>query len=131
MSSIYNEIWAADLKENGVPAILIPTDTTTARDNGYVVVNESSTFNKDTRILRQVDIPDSKKKTYDLCARLFDNYELRSNDVEVETTEEAQEIDDFIKMPFMTRPRCEWHDSIRGLNPHGPRVEGFHQNQVV
>ena len=127
-SSIYQEIWTADQKENGVPAILPSTDTTSRRDSGYAIVNEPEKFDKDTRIVEEVYIPDNKKRTYDLCEKLFDNYNIRPDIAETETNEEVEEMNDFINAIKDTAPMRvareyidsnlsdqEWFDYIKSV----------------
>uniref|UniRef100_A0A7S4USH3 EndoU domain-containing protein n=1 Tax=Ditylum brightwellii TaxID=49249 RepID=A0A7S4USH3_9STRA len=109
--TIYQAIWNADQQQNGVPAILqSDADVSTSlKDNsrGYVIVNEAEDFTKDTKVLSEVLIPETKKKTYDLCENLFNNYVLkssRSEDTETETPEETVEINTFITAIIDTEP---------------------------
>ena len=123
--SVYQEIWTADQNENGVPAIL-PSDKTTPRDKGYVIVNETPDFDKDTKVLPDAFIPDDKKRTYDLCEKLYNNYFIRESDREVVTSKEDREVDDFINAIKDTDPMAvarkyidpnltdqEWFTSIK------------------
>lgn len=102
-TTIYQKIWTADQSENGVPAIL-PGDVSTPRDKGYVIVDESTPFNEDTRVLREVFIPDEKKRTYELCEKLYNNYNIRPSIKETETAEEEKEIEEFINAIKDTAP---------------------------
>ncbi len=124
-ATIYQKIWTADQSENGVPAIL-PGDVSTPRDKGYVIVDESTPFNEDTRVLPEVFIPDEKKRTYELCEKLYNNYNIRPSIRETETAEEREEIDEFINAIKDTAPMKiarqfidpnltdqEWFDSIK------------------
>ena len=101
--SIYQEIWDADQADNGIPA-LRQADSRFKDDKvGYAIVDETSD-NRDARVISQVFIPDSKRQTYDLCDRLFDNYALDPGIREVVTDEEATEEREFIKEIIPTKP---------------------------
>ncbi len=78
-ANVYQDIWDADQALNGVPAIL-PSDPRDEK-RGYVVVDEPrgnfrENSNPDKKILAKVVISDSKRATYDLVQKLFDNYTL-------------------------------------------------------
>jgi len=90
-SSIYEDTWTADQDENGFPAIL-PSDTTTPRDKGYVIVNESTNFDKDTRLLQEVFIPNGTKKTDKECVSLLSFYEADCGKNEFLTCDQDEDI---------------------------------------
>ena len=101
---VYQDIWDADQSLHGVPAILpgAPRD----KKRGYVVVNEpTSSTNKDHAVISEVEIPASKRATYDLVKKLFDNYTLDMSKPETQQTpEERKEIATFIDAIKDTAP---------------------------
>lgn len=101
--SVYQDIWDADQATNGLPAVR-PGEPR-SDDQGFVAVDErTEPVAGDHRVLTEVVIPDSKRETYDLCGRLFNNYTLDPGVRELVTVEETQEEKDFI-------------DAIVGLPP--------------
>lgn len=102
--SIYQEIWNADQQQNGIPAIR-KSDLLSLKDEsiGFAVIDEEAS-GKDVRVISEVVIPDSKRKTYDLCVSLFDNYILDPGLRENITTEESIEEREFIKAIIPTKP---------------------------
>lgn len=103
MNDIYQQIWDADQLESGVPPLL---DTQQGDPSlGYVKVN-SNLGNSDhsLKVLTDVNIPDTKHRTYSLCRELFDNYALRERDQENETPEEREEIHDLVHAMVDTAP---------------------------
>ncbi|GAB1856017.1 lamin tail domain-containing protein [Flavobacteriaceae bacterium MHTCC 0001] len=103
MKDIYQRIWDADQAQNGITPILENQEGDS--NKGYVKVSENlESTDDDLRVLTDVVIPESKKKTYDLCKKLFDNYSLSEKDEEFDTPEERQEIHDFISAIIETAP---------------------------
>lgn len=104
MTGIYQEIWNADQSQNGVEAIL--DSEVGSEEQGYVKVNSQldKTSDPDLRVLTKVHIPESKKNTYELCRRLFNNYTLAEPMPEFETPEERREIHDFVSAITETEP---------------------------
>lgn len=102
--SIYQEIWDADQQENGIPA-LRKKDQLQFKDEsiGYAIVDEEVS-GTDVRVISEVVIPDAKRSTYELCARLFDNYTLDPGLRDDITTEESIEEREFIKAIIPTKP---------------------------
>ena len=102
--SIYQEIWDADQQENGIPA-LRKKDQLQFKDEsiGYAIVDEEAS-GTDVRVISEVVIPDAKRPTYELCARLFDNYTLDPGLRDDITTEESIEEREFIKAIIPTKP---------------------------
>lgn len=95
MENIYQNIWNADQTGNGIPAMR-PGEALN-EDVGYVIVDERTTsVGSDHRVLEKVNIPASKKTTYALCEKLFDNYALERSAGETVRFEETQEELDFI-----------------------------------
>ena len=96
MSNIYQEIWDADQSESGIVAVLDTTDTN-ALTQGFVKVNSKlNSEDRDLRVLPEVIIPDHKRRTYDLCRTLFDNYALRERDQDLDTEQEREEVHDLV-----------------------------------
>jgi poly(U)-specific endoribonuclease len=87
---IWQRIWDADQAERGIPAILAgePGDAAT----GFVRVDERAVAAPSHRLFAEVQIPEEKRLTYDLCRTLFENYRLDQTKGETTTPEEAQEI---------------------------------------
>lgn len=131
--NIYQLIWNDDQEGNGVRPVLSRDDLTDLerdiedKENGYIVVSwpDEKDTSTDHRILAEAKIPD-KDQTYDKCKALFDNYELDKNDREIETSQEKEEIKDFIDSikdkPPMKRARSyldpklsdeDWFDLIK------------------
>ena len=111
MSDIYQQIWDADQSESGVRPIL-DADSGDAAD-GYVKVNSDlDAANQELRVLTEVEIPDSKRRTYDLCRALFDNYALAEKDEEVETAEEREEVHDLVHAMVDTAPMQAARDYV-------------------
>jgi poly(U)-specific endoribonuclease len=94
-TEIYQEVWDADQDTNGIPA-LRPGDTK-SESTGYVVVDERDTsVPGDHKVLAEVQIPESKRETYRLCEKLFNNYTLDPGIREQVRVEETQEEMDFV-----------------------------------
>jgi poly(U)-specific endoribonuclease len=87
---IWQRIWDADQAERGIPAILMgePGDPAT----GFVRIDEDPDALPEHRLFAEVQIPEHKRLTYDLCRSLFDNYRLDQTKAEDTTPVEAQEI---------------------------------------
>jgi hypothetical protein len=101
--SIYQEIWDADQAGNGIPALRQADSQLKDETVGYVIVNETDD-DREARVLSEVLIPDSKRTTYALCDRLFDNYALDPGIRELVTDEEATEEREFIRAILPTQP---------------------------
>ena len=100
---IYQKIWNADQSESGI----VPMLDTEAGDSatGYVKVNSKlDSQDKSLRALPEVIIPESKRRTYDLCRELFDNFALPERDEENDTPEEREEVHDLVHAMVDTAP---------------------------
>lgn len=99
--NIYQEIWHADMKNNGIPPIL----TTENGDisEGYVIVDIEGN-NSEHHILKEVVIPPKKTLSYQLVERLFDNYSLNQKHKEKNTLAESKEVEDFLIMAVNSNP---------------------------
>lgn len=103
MTDIYQRIWDADQSESGIRPIL----DTAAGDpsTGFVKVNSNlDSTDRELRVLTEAVIPESKRRTYDLCRALFDNYALPERDEELETPEEREEVHDLVQAMVDTAP---------------------------
>jgi len=100
---IYQKIWNADQSESGI----VPMLDTESGDStiGYVKVNSNlDSQDKSLRALPEAIIPDSKRRTYDLCRELFDNFALPERDEENDTPEEREEVHDLVHAMVDTAP---------------------------
>jgi len=55
-------------------------------------------------VLTEVHIPQQKKRTYELCRKLFNNYTLAEHLPESDTHQERQEVHDFVTAIIETEP---------------------------
>jgi len=103
MQDIYQRIWEADQNENGIQPIL---DTQTGDlEKGYVKVNSSlNDQDQNLRVLTDLHIPESKKRTYKLGIKLFDNFALSERAEEIDNAEERTEVHDFVDAIIDTAP---------------------------
>ncbi|MEM1122343.1 MAG: lamin tail domain-containing protein [Bacteroidota bacterium] len=103
MKDIYQQIWDADQNGNGIAPIL---DTATGnRQQGFIKVNANlDSTDEDFRVFTELHIPESKMSTYKLGLKLFDNYALSEQDVELETPEERTEVHNFVDAIIDTAP---------------------------
>lgn len=102
-ADIFQQIYDIDIAQaSGVPAVLPgePVD----EEKGYVVVNESFNPSRPSQVLQKVVIPASKRKSYELASRLFDNYDVLSSIPDVITASEQQEVDDLLAYVVKTAP---------------------------
>jgi poly(U)-specific endoribonuclease len=88
--NVYQRIWDIDQAASGIPAILAEEAGDPAR--GFVKVDESAGRDPEHRLFAEVHIPAHKRRSYDLCKALFDNYRLDQGKREDNRPEEAREI---------------------------------------
>ena len=88
--TIYQRIWDIDQSASGLPAIAMDETGDPAR--GFVRVDEDDGRDPEHRLFAEVNIPAHKRRTYDLCKALFDNYRLDQTKLEDNRPEEAREI---------------------------------------
>ena len=100
--NIYQEIWNADQEDNGVKPVL--NENQGDPNSGYVVVNEQPITDQALNLFTKIVIPDSKKKSYELCRKLFNNYTLSPNIPEQETQEEMAEIQELLEYIVDSKP---------------------------
>ena len=90
-ATIYQRIWDADQAASGIPAIAMDEAGDPAR--GFVRVDErGDARSRTTACSPRCSIPAHKRRTYDLCKALFDNYRLDQTKPEDNRPEEAREI---------------------------------------
>jgi len=107
--NVYQVIWDADQKGNGIRAIL-PSDDRPAQ-GGFVVVNEAN-FKEDgsTNVFTEVTIPTTQKDTYDKFTALVDNYFIDSNEDEEQNRNDQtkedikKEVNNFVESVYDTQP---------------------------
>jgi poly(U)-specific endoribonuclease len=86
---VYQRIWDIDQAANGVRAILAEHAGDRAR--GFVKVDERAGGDAEHRLFAEVHIPAHKRRSYDLCKAVFDNYRLDQTKPENNHPEEARE----------------------------------------
>ncbi len=119
---IYQKIWNADQAQNGIAPILKLSDGDP--QVGYVLVNEAPTGDPNQRLFAKVVIPDSKRATYNLVRKLFNNYALDQGAPEIDTPEENQETHELIKAVIETEPMVvarKWLEEQTGEQYNEPR----------
>jgi poly(U)-specific endoribonuclease len=88
--SIYQRIWDVDQSGSGIPAIAM--DAVGDPVHGFVRVDQRGGRDPKHRLFAEVQIPADKRRTYDLCQALFDNYRLDQSKPEDNQPAEAREI---------------------------------------
>lgn len=98
---IYQRILDADIQGNGI----LPVYPTDEKDisKGYIEVNIKNE-NPNTRIFKEIYIPERKKRSYQLVENLFDNYSLNQTESERETQEESREVNDYLTFAIQSPP---------------------------
>ena len=86
---VYQRIWDVDQATNGIPAI--PADQAGDPARGFVKVDARAARAPEHRLFAEVHIPAHKRRSYDLCKALFDNYRLDQTKPEDNRPEEARE----------------------------------------
>jgi poly(U)-specific endoribonuclease len=100
---IFQQIWDADQTFAGVKAILAGTAITAdLQSAGYVVVDPDAVG--DQELIKDVLIPDAKKKVYDLVSILFDKFNLDQTKPDPNTPAEQAEVNDLIQFVFKSAP---------------------------
>ena len=88
--TVYQRIWDVDQSASGIPAIAV--DEAGDPAHGFVKVDEAGGRDPKHRLFAEVRIPAHKRRTYDLCKALFDNYRLDQSRPEDNRPAEAREI---------------------------------------
>jgi hypothetical protein len=99
---IYQEIWDADQTGSGVKPMLDSQEGDP--EQGYVKVAVIATGERDFKVLPDVQIPESKMRTYKLVRAFFDNYALDERDPEVETPQEREEVHNLLSAIIDSAP---------------------------
>jgi poly(U)-specific endoribonuclease len=101
--NVFQQIWDADRTFAGVKAILAGTPITSElTDSGYVVVDPGATG--DQNLIKNVVIPDSKQKVYDLVSVLFDKFVLDQTKPDPNTPAEQAEVNDLVGYVYKSPP---------------------------
>lgn len=98
---IYHRIWEVDMQSNGIMPIL--PDENRNHSKGYVVV-DGDIRTPEHQVLREVHIPDGKRRSYQLVEKLFDNYRLNQYSREKETRKEFNEVREFLTNVMQSPP---------------------------
>ncbi|MEC2746479.1 hypothetical protein P9X02_32095, partial [Bacillus cereus] len=111
----WNDIWQADMNENGVvPLVKGISDDERNDDEGYLIVDlnpfenpsrdRTRGQNRQISVLTEVTIPENKKESYELVKRLLDNYIARQGVSDPLSDEEIAEIRRFLSFAIQTKP---------------------------
>lgn len=110
---IWQEIWDADMNENGLIPLIKGVSDNEANDCfGHVIVdtdpkNQCPSKPIETcevKVLTNVVIPQNKKMSYEIFKKLIDNYRLGSKKPEKSSKEEQKEIREFLEFAIKTNP---------------------------
>jgi poly(U)-specific endoribonuclease len=105
MADIYQEIWDADQALDGLKAVRKGEKISDAtKAHGYVVVNEDKNASAEHRLIDEVVIPEKKLQSYNLAAKLFNNYTLDQTKSENNFPEEEAEIQEFLEAIYLSAP---------------------------
>jgi poly(U)-specific endoribonuclease len=105
MADIYQKIWDADQALSGLKAVKKGAEIDAAtKAHGYVVVNEDRNASADHRLIAEVVIPKNKQKSYELAAKLFNNYTLDQTKPENNFLEEEAEVQEFLDEIYRSAP---------------------------
>ena len=88
--AVYQRIWDLDQSGSGIPAIA--GDQAGDPAQGFVKVDEQGRSDPQHRLFAEVLIPPHKRRSYELCKALFDNYRLDQSRFEDNRPAEAREI---------------------------------------
>jgi poly(U)-specific endoribonuclease len=108
-AAIYQRIWNADQATNGLPAIGLDDPGDPVR--GFVRVDEGAIEDPDHRLFPEVVIPERKRLTYDLGARMLALYRLDQTRPEPRLLERKRRmidlLDGILDLPPMALAREE------------------------
>src|ERR687891_2072900 len=112
--AIYQRIWDTDQSASGIPAIAAGETGDPAR--GFVKVDERGGRDPQHRLFPEVHIPAHKRRTYDLCKALFDNYRLDQSRPEDNRPEEAREILELLEAIADSAPMAAAREHLEARN---------------
>ena len=113
-AEVYQRIWDLDQSASGIPAIA--ADQTGDPARGFVKVDERGGRDPQHRLFAEVHIPAHKRRTYDLCKALFDNYRLDQSRPENNRPEEAREILALLEAIADSAPMAAAREHLEGRN---------------
>jgi poly(U)-specific endoribonuclease len=111
---IYQRIWDLDQSAGGIPAITPNEKGDPAR--GFVRVDEQGGRDLEHRLFAEVLIPAQKRRTYDLCKALFDNYRLDQSRPEDTRPEEAREVLGLLEAIADSAPMAAAREHLQARN---------------
>jgi poly(U)-specific endoribonuclease len=111
---VYQRIWDLDQSANGIPAIGVEEAGDPAQ--GFVRVDERGGRDPEHRLFAEVQIPAHKRRTYDLCRALFDNYRLDQSRAEDNRPEEAREVLELLEALAETAPMAAAREHVAAQN---------------
>jgi poly(U)-specific endoribonuclease len=111
---VYQRIWDLDQSANGIPAIGVDEAGDPAQ--GFVRVDERGGRDPAHRLFAEVQIPAHKRRTYDLCKALFDNYRLDQSRAEDNRPEAAREILELLEALAETAPMAAAREHLAAQN---------------
>ncbi|MEC5230028.1 hypothetical protein [Bacillus inaquosorum] len=100
---LYQQVWDEDiLNGNGIKPVLKAEDG--KEEEGYIVVDDKETTDQNHQIFPEVHIPKDKKVSYDLVAKLFNNYTLNPRSGEDNILSEGEEVEEFLNFAINSAP---------------------------
>ncbi|MCU4831880.1 hypothetical protein OCF61_03195 [Bacillus cereus] len=105
MSNIYQEIWDADMSENGIKATFDKTNID-YKEEGYILVDPKNVPKSEQlnhQLFKEVFIPARKITSYTLFEKLFNNFYLDPHLREDNTVEEQGEVDALLKHAIQSK----------------------------
>jgi poly(U)-specific endoribonuclease len=112
--AIYQRVWDADQSVSGVPAIGMEEAGDPRR--GFVRVDERGGRDPEHRLFAEVRIPAHKRRTYELCKALFDNYRLDQSRAEDNRPDEAREILELLDAVTDSAPMAAAREHVEAQN---------------
>lgn len=114
MTMIFQQIWDADMKGNGVlPLIKGLSDHEKDTTQGFVIVDMNpipdevttpGSEKNEITVFKETCIPKEKQQSYDLFIKLHDNYDWTVKGKENNTPEEQAEVNEFLRFAIGTEP---------------------------
>ena len=116
MSDIFFEMWKQDVEQGSSIPALLPTETIDPT-LGAIVINEIPRPSKTHSFIKSVEIPEKKRKSYELLYKLLDNYERLASAGERQTAAELKEQDDFLDYVIGTVPMKLAFEKAKQIRP--------------